>query len=161
MTEPPDTTPALDKFEAALDLLSTEKQRLYVRGYIVHLNQKEAAAEAGYAEASARTSASHNMKNPLVRAAIRAGMEELAERTGLSAAWIRYALLRTGRKAYKAGNCSLELIAKLMGLFEPDVNLNVSLGGVSEVVFVMPDNGRGPASHTAPAIPPAEPRGKD
>lgn len=59
----------------------TEKQRAFVREYLVDLNSSQAALRAGYAEASAPVIGCENLKKPNIQAAIQEEMKLREERT--------------------------------------------------------------------------------
>lgn len=63
----------------------TPKERRFVDEYITHLNATKAAIAAGYAKGSARQTASRIMSIDYIKAAVKAGMDELARETRVTA----------------------------------------------------------------------------
>lgn len=75
----------------------TEKQRAFVREYLVDLNGKQAAIRAGYAAASAEVQASRLLRNAQVKAAVDEALAARAERVEVKADDVLRELLRLAR----------------------------------------------------------------
>lgn len=62
----------------------TARQQAFVDEYLVDLNATQAAIRAGYSERTARQTGAENLSKPAVAEAIRARMDERAERLGVT-----------------------------------------------------------------------------
>ena len=62
----------------------TEKQKAFVREYLVDLNATQAAIRAGYSENTARVIACENLMKPNISEAIEKALQERAERTEIT-----------------------------------------------------------------------------
>ncbi len=62
----------------------TAKQEAFVREYLVDKNATQAAIRAGYSVKAARQVAAETLSNPSVRAAVNAGLRDLAARVGIT-----------------------------------------------------------------------------
>lgn len=63
----------------------TEKQRQFVREYLIDLNATAAAKRAGYSEESAHSIGHENLRKPEIAAAIQRAMDDRATRTEITA----------------------------------------------------------------------------
>ncbi len=63
----------------------TDKQAAFVREYLVDKNATQAAIRAGYSPKTARSIGEENLSKPDIRAAIDAGLADLASRVGITA----------------------------------------------------------------------------
>jgi phage terminase small subunit len=92
---------AVDDWEVDL----TQKQRAFVREYLVDLNATQAAIRAGYSEDTARAIGCENLTKPNIQDAIATAMRERAERTNIRADMVLKELAKIGfsdiRKAAK------------------------------------------------------------
>ena len=66
----------------------TEKQKLFVKHYLLDLNATKAAIAAGYSERSAKVTGCRLLTNANVKAAIEKAAQERAERLKLSADYV-------------------------------------------------------------------------
>lgn len=114
-----------------------DKQRRFVDRYVVHLNSRMAAQEAGYSPSGrADASADRLMANPLVRAAIEERLRRARDKSDLDEAYVITRLQKiaercmtaepvlmdgepTGEYRFDSGgaNRSLELLGKHLGMF--------------------------------------------
>lgn len=63
----------------------TEKQKLFIKEYLVDLNQGAAARRAGYAPGCSRQTGRQNMQNPQIRAEVRKALKRRAKRVEVQA----------------------------------------------------------------------------
>lgn len=142
-------------FEECLAEVSTYKRQQYCREYLLDMIQSRAAERAGYAEASSHVEGSRLMRDPKIRAAISAGLRELAEDSHVSRAWVLERLKLNVVESYakgeiQASNRALATLAKSLGMLDKDLNINLRSDQTAKVVMYFPDNERGP-----------KPKGKD
>lgn len=101
----------------------TEKQRCFVREYLVDMNGAAAIVRAGYAVDHAETQACRLLKKPAVKAAVAEQIEARAARTLTTADWV-VARLRDEATFYGEGAshgarvAALVALAKHLGLHE-------------------------------------------
>ena len=63
----------------------SDKQRLFVAGYLIDLNATNAAIKAGYSKKTAKDIGAENLSKPLIKAAIQAEMDKKASKFDISA----------------------------------------------------------------------------
>jgi phage terminase small subunit len=63
----------------------TDKQKMFVKEYLIDLNATQAAIRAGYSKSTARAIACENLTKPYIADAIKAAMDERAARVDTSA----------------------------------------------------------------------------
>lgn len=79
MTQPPGETGQATRGKLR------DKQAAFVREYLVDKNATQAAIRAGYSPKTARSIGEENLSKPDIRAAIDAGLADLASRVGITA----------------------------------------------------------------------------
>jgi len=136
-------------YELALLQIATDQQRLFVQEYMVDLCGTRAAIRAGYSEATAAQQASRLLRNVKIHTAIKAGLDDIAERAHVSRGWVVTRLKDIAQKAFEAGdtqaaNRSMQILAKSIGMLDEKLNVNVNHQGTAKVVMYFPDNKRGP-----------------
>lgn len=62
----------------------TEKQRFFVKEYLIDFNATRAAIAAGYSEDTAYSIASENLKKPEIQEALKEEIDERAKRVGIT-----------------------------------------------------------------------------
>jgi phage terminase small subunit len=62
----------------------TNKQRLFIREYLIDLNATQAAKRAGYSNRTAFTIGAENLKKPLIKAAIREHLDKKTSKLEIS-----------------------------------------------------------------------------
>ena len=63
----------------------TDKQKMFVKEYLVDLNATQACIRAGYSEDTARQVGSENLSKPYIQEAIQEAMSKRAEAVGIKA----------------------------------------------------------------------------
>jgi phage terminase small subunit len=66
----------------------TKREAIFVREYLVDLNATQAAIRTGYSTVSARSTGATLLAKPNVAAAVKAALEDRAERTQINADWV-------------------------------------------------------------------------
>jgi phage terminase small subunit len=99
-----------------------ERQKAFVREYLVDLNASAAARRAGYSPKSAHQSGAENMKKPGIKAEIQAQMYSRAARTRIDGDYVlsaikRIAELAEDREELPAALKGLELLGKHLKMF--------------------------------------------
>jgi hypothetical protein len=140
---------SLPTFEECLAEVSTDRQRQFCREYLIDLCGTRAARRAGYAGDSAHVEQWRLKRKATVRAAIQAGLRELAEDAHVSPAWVIECLKNNASAAMvkgdiQAANRALSTIAKSLGMLDKDLNINLHGDSLARVVMYFPDNERGP-----------------
>lgn len=111
----------------------TPKQQAFIQHYMANGgNGTQAAISAGYAEKSARVTASELLKMPKVQKRLQGEKEEQKERLALDADWIVSKLMHEALNAESDATRvrSLELLGKHVGIFAPEKKeLSVNQGG--------------------------------
>lgn len=123
------------------------KQAAFVQEYPVDLNGKRAAIRAGYSAKTAAEKAYQLLRDPKVRAAIDAALEERRKRVNVDQDWVILRLVdisdscmegtpildeqgnETGRTKIDAAgaNRATELIGKHLGMFKEQVDHTIGL----------------------------------
>lgn len=103
----------------------TPKQAAFVSEYLIDKNATQAAIRAGYSAKTAAAIGDENLRKPEIKAAVRAGLKELAKRTETEAEWVRRRLKQeansfTKDSSHSARVRALEILAKMNGMFEID-----------------------------------------
>ena len=150
-------------YELAIAKLRPRPRR-FVEEFLKDLNATQAAKRAEYGKSGAHTQGWRLLQNADVAAAIKAGLDVMADRSHLSAAWIRESLKGNHRRAKKKGdlqasNRALQLLGQSLGMFSDSLDVNVTNTTPAKVIFYFPDNGRGPKPEgskdgSTPAAPP-------
>lgn len=109
----------------ASDKPLSAKQWSFVREYLVDKNGTQAAIRSGYSPRTAQEQASRLLSNVMVRAAVDAGLAELAKKTETDADWVRRRLREEAEdfsdsSSHSARVRAIEIVARLNGLFELD-----------------------------------------
>lgn len=98
----------------------TEKQKLFVACYLIHLNASKAALEAGYSEKTAFRIGAENLQKPAIKKAIDQGIKERSKRIKLNQDMVISELAKIAfseeRDSHKI-KC-LEMLAKHFQLFD-------------------------------------------
>lgn len=122
----------------------TPKQEMFVREYLVDLNATQAAIRAGYSEATAEQIGYQMLQKTSVKAAVQAGMDKRAEKTGLNAEYVLKGIQRvierceqaepvydkegnaTGEYVFKANEAlrGYELLGKHLKLFTDKIEVS-------------------------------------
>ena len=141
--------PPRKSFNELLDELSTDRQRQFCREYLKDLIGCRAAIRAGYSKNSAYDQAHQNLRKPKIRAAIKQGLDELAEDCNISQAWVIEGLKQAHKRAIRNKNDhaairALQILAKSLGMLDKDLNVNVNQTVSAQSILYFPDNGRGP-----------------
>lgn len=144
-----DEAEQIPTFDEALAELPTDRRRLFVRLYMVTLIGSHAAKDAGYAEGSAEQEASRLLRDVKVRAAVDAGLRQLADDAHISRAWVLQRLKLNAIDAHDKGELqastrALTTIAKYLGMLDKDLNINLTGDATARVVMYFPENERGP-----------------
>jgi len=66
----------------------TEKQKLFIKEYLIDFNATRAAKEAGYSEHTARAIGAENLTKPLIDAALRKEIAKRNEQVGVDARYV-------------------------------------------------------------------------
>lgn len=66
----------------------TEKQKMFVKEYLIDLNATQAAIRAGYSEDSARQIANETLTKPYIQEAIQKAQDKRAEKLDIDAEWV-------------------------------------------------------------------------
>ena len=148
MTDEPKKEQEPKTFAECLSEVTTEKRQKFVIEFLVDFIGSRAAERAGYAEASSHVEASRLRKDPTVKAAIEAGMREMAEDASVPRSWVLRRLRMNAVDAAKKGNTqasnqALATIAKATGMLDKDLNVNLRGDVAARVVMHFPDNQRG------------------
>jgi phage terminase small subunit len=121
----------------------TERQKLFVKEYLVDLNASAAAKRAGYSPKTHRTLGMVQMRNPLVRAEIDAALAERAKRVQLDGDFVVQRLMKIAdldiRSLFDPATGRLRPVSELseevgQALSSVDVWQKKSLEGVPEDV---------------------------
>ena len=150
MSEDTKTKAAPDPTYAELLAPLTGKQRRFVEEYLVDLCAGAAAQRAGYPKKASYQVGWENLRKPKVRSAIDKGMEQMAQDSLISREWVAEQYKQTYRRAsakgqHAAAKQALDSLAKSLGMFSDDVNVNLTQSSPAKVMMYFPDNGRGPA----------------
>jgi phage terminase small subunit len=94
----------------------TDKQKAFIREYLVDKCGAKAAVRAGYAPAQARKTACELLKKPEIRKAVDAALDKQAERTLLTADAVLLRLQTLSEKAEIAGE------------FTPAIRATIAIG---------------------------------
>ena len=100
----------------------TNKQTAFCHEYVIDWNATRAAKEAGYSEDSAKEIGCENLTKPNVKAYIEHIQEDMKKLCGISVVGMVNKLKDIIDDAEKDSdkNKSIEIIAKMLGLNEPD-----------------------------------------
>ena len=105
-----------------------KRQEIFIQEYLVDMNGAAAARRAGFSPKHARSTASRLLQKPDVKAAIDAALEKRRQETEISAkrvmehiSGIAFAEAQGSAVGNKV-RC-LELLAKLLGMFESNANM--------------------------------------
>lgn len=79
------TSIAIDPTTLSTRAPARDRRAAFVREYLVNLNATQAATRAGYSARSAHVTGARLLKDPNVAAAIQAGMDQRAQRVGMTA----------------------------------------------------------------------------
>ena len=150
----------------------TPKQERFVREYLIDLNATQAAIRAGYSEKTAYSIGQENLTKPVIKAAVKAAQEQVAERLGITRTWVLTNLKtvaercmqaapvldRSGNRVYvetatgdlapafvfnpAGATRALELLGKHIGVLTDKVKLEGNLNVAGQVNVYLPDNGR-------------------
>lgn len=80
----------------------TAKQQTFVREYLVDLNATQAAIRAGYSAHTANEQGARLLAKASVAAAVQAGMDERAERTGITSDYVLTSIVETIERCKQA-----------------------------------------------------------
>lgn len=145
--ETTETEPTLEELMARL---KTEQQRQFVREYLVSLCAGDAAGKSGYSKKSRYQQGYQNLQNPDIKAAVACGLKERSESAHISRNWVieQYKQLyrrAAAKKQFTAARQALDSLAKTLGMFSDELNVNLNTSSPAKVLMYFPDNGRGPA----------------
>lgn len=82
------------KYHAALRKLASDKQRQFVKRYLIHFNATRAMREAGYSANGANATGSQNLAKPPIRNAVDLGIKAMEEAAGVTPERIERELAR-------------------------------------------------------------------
>lgn len=98
----------------------TDKQRTFVREYLVDLNAAAAAVRSGYSETYAQDAANQLLGNPWVKAEVDKALAKKADKTEIKSEWVLGKIKEIAEKSSSSdGNRlkALELLGKYRALF--------------------------------------------
>lgn len=111
----------------------TEKQKAFVREYLVDLNATAAAKRAGYSEKTAYSVGNENLTKPEISKAIQKAMQERQERTQVTQDMVVQEISKVAFKdaadyseselKYANKLKALEMLAKHLGLYTENASL--------------------------------------
>lgn len=111
----------------------TEKQKAFVREYLVDLNATAAAKRAGYSEKTAYSVGNENLTKPEISKAIQKAMQERQERTQVTQDMVVQEISKVAFKdaadfaeselKYANKLKALEMLAKHLGLYAEGANI--------------------------------------
>jgi phage terminase small subunit len=120
------------------------KQQMFCREYIVDLNGSRAAIRAGYAERSARITASKLLTNNNIQEFIQSLIQERIIGLSMNADAVLLGLADLARNATtdSAKIRALELLGKYFNLWSDSFKAPIENKAGGRVVFMMPEKGR-------------------
>jgi phage terminase small subunit len=124
----------------------TDKQRLFVKEYLVDLNATQAAIRAGYSENTATAIGHENLRKPNIQEALELAFKERGEKINIDTQWVLKRLVELNERCMQgtpvydregnetgewkfeanAANRSLELIGKHLGMFTDKLESSVT-----------------------------------
>ena len=117
----------------------TQKQKLFVKNYLVHFNATKAAIDAGYAESCARVTGFENLANPNIKEAIQPYIDEIVKQTDDKRAY----LIKFWQKMIDSPDTSESARVKcsdLMGKYLSMFTERLELSGGIKVVYLDKDD---------------------
>ena len=111
----------------------TDKQKMFVKQYLVDLNATQAAIRSGYSEDTARQIGYSNLLKPYISKAIQKEFEKRAKKVELSAEYVLGNLKHIAERCMQdekfdssGATRALELLGKYLKLFTEKVESNVN-----------------------------------
>lgn len=124
---------------ASNDIKLTDKQKLFIKEYLVDLNGTQAAIRAGYSEDTANVIASENLTKPYIKEAIQKAMDKRVKKTEITAEYVLNGIRDVIKNAEQDNNKlkGYELLGKHLKLFtdkqEVDMNANIEITMSEEI----------------------------
>lgn len=121
----------------------TPRERMFVKEYLVDLNQAQAAIRAGYSKKSAKNHASILMKKPHIKQAVDFAMKARIQRTDINADRVvqelgKIALAEFGDSHVTTSEkkAALDSLARHFGLFKDKIDMGVEQKTELRIKFV-------------------------
>lgn len=124
----------------------TNKQELFIKEYLVDCNATQAAIRAGYSPDTAYSIGQENLKKPVIKVRIDAGLQRISNKAEVTAEWVRQKLKENLERSMQAepvydaegnvtgvykyhgtvANRALELLGKDRGMFTDKLELSLT-----------------------------------
>ena len=111
----------------------TEKQKMFVKQYLIDLNATQAAIRSGYSEDTARQIGYSNLLKPYIYDAIQKELDKRAKKVEVSAEYVLGNLKKVADKCMEeekfdssGATRALELLGKYLKLFTEKVENNIN-----------------------------------
>ncbi len=105
--------------------IKSEKQKRFIKEYLIDLNATQAAIRAGYSKKTAQEQSSRLLSNVMIQAAIQVAKKARAKKTGCTAEFVIKGLMKEATSKEKDASATsrvsaLNSLGKHTGIFEKD-----------------------------------------